>query len=327
MIDSTSSKTKKILLIRYSAIGDIILTTPVARWLKLQLNAEVHFLTDKKNINLLSNNIYIDKIISSTGSIRSDRSMLANEKYSIVIDLHKSRRSRLTTLFWSMPIISFDKLNVKKWLAVNFKMDILPNKHLVDRYAESLKTIGIVNDGQGLDYFMDQTTFVPNLPKSFHALILGAAHFTKRIPLNKCLEIIKESPLPVALLGGKDVADIALLLNNLPNTINFIDKLSIDESAFVLSQAVTVVTGDTGMMHIAAALKKPMIVLWGNTTPEFGMYPYYGDENKIGYINKEVKLSCRPCSKIGFEKCPKGHHKCMNDQVTLDLFSTYNSLV
>jgi ADP-heptose:LPS heptosyltransferase len=313
-------KITKVLFIRYSAIGDIILTTPVARWIKLQLNAEVHFLTDQKNAKLLTNNIYIDKIISSSGSIGKDRSIIADEGYSLIIDLHKSRRSRLTTLFLSIPVISFDKLNVKKWLAVNFKLDVLPDKHLVDRYAESLKPIGIVNDGNGLDYFIPESAVVLNLPNNFHALILGAAHFTKRIPIIKCLEIVRESRIPVVLIGGNDVADLAQTLVQEPNTLDLINKLSIDQSAYVISKAQTVVTGDTGMMHIAAALKKPIIILWGNTIPKFGMFPYYGDNNKINYVNKEVMLSCRPCSKIGFKVCPKGHHKCMNDQVIEGLF-------
>jgi len=319
----TNTKIKtinKVLIIRYSAIGDIILTTPVARWIKLQLNAEVHFLTDVKNAQLLSNNIYIDKIIPSSNSVIRDRSIIVKEEYSLIIDLHKSRRSRLTTLFLSVPVISFDKLNVKKWLAVNFKLDSLPNKHLVDRYADSLKPIGIINDGNGLDYFLPESIRVPNLPTLYHVLILGAAHFTKRIPITKCLEVIKESKIPVVLIGGKDVAEMAQTLANEPNALDFINKLSIDQSAYVLSKAQTIVTGDTGMMHIAAALKKPIVILWGNTTPKFGMYPYYGDNNNIDYISKEVILSCRPCSKIGYKRCPKGHHKCMNDQAIEGLF-------
>jgi ADP-heptose:LPS heptosyltransferase len=72
-----------------------------------------------------------------------------------------------------------------------------------------------------------------------------------------------------------------------------------------------IVTNDTGLMHIASAFHKPIISLWGNTVPEFGMYPYMPGRPQ-GYDVMEVKkLPCRPCSKIGYEKCPKGHFKCM----------------
>jgi heptosyltransferase-2 len=71
------------------------------------------------------------------------------------------------------------------------------------------------------------------------------------------------------------------------------------------------VTHDTGLMHIAAAFGRPIISLWGNTAPAFGMTPYYGDR-PVPYGIMETKgLWCRPCSKIGYEKCPMGHFRCM----------------
>ena len=74
--------------------------------------------------------------------------------------------------------------------------------------------------------------------------------------------------------------------------------------------AASIITHDTGLMHIAAVFNKPIVSIWGNTVPEFGMYPYQVDKSTI----LEVKgLACRPCSKIGYQKCPKGHFKCMND--------------
>ncbi|RTQ44044.1 glycosyl transferase, partial [Hymenobacter gummosus] len=70
----------------------------------------------------------------------------------------------------------------------------------------------------------------------------------------------------------------------------------------------------TGQMHIAAAFRKEIISVWGNTVPEFGMYPFRTEFRAL-----EVEgLGCRPCSKIGYEKCPQGHFRCMRD-IRIDL--------
>jgi ADP-heptose:LPS heptosyltransferase len=91
--------------------------------------------------------------------------------------------------------------------------------------------------------------------------------------------------------------------------------LSLEGSAAVLRQAALVITHDTGMMHIAAAFQKKILSIWGNTVPALGMYPYYGPANPDQNTSFEVEgLSCRPCSKIGHQACPKGHFHCMNRQ-------------
>ena len=127
-------------------------------------------------------------------------------------------------------------------------------------------------------------------------------------------------------MGGKEEKEIGERLNNLypEKIINYCGKININESAYVVKNAACVITHDTGMMHIAAAFKKRIISVWGNTIPEFGMYPYFGSKNTDAELHSniiEVKgLSCRPCSKIGFAKCPKGHFKCMNE-IDLDKIS------
>ena len=100
--------------------------------------------------------------------------------------------------------------------------------------------------------------------------------------------------------------------SGLPTIFNSCGQFSINESAALVKHAYKIITHDTGLMHIAAAFKKEVISVWGNTIPEFGMYPYYGTKNeRRGTITEVKNLSCRPCTKLGFEKCPKGHFKCM----------------
>ena len=117
----------------------------------------------------------------------------------------------------------------------------------------------------------------------------------------------------MVLLGGKDdIQNSALIAKGAgDNVTDLSGKLSLNGSAWVISKSSVVVTPDTGLMHIAAAFQKNIVSLWGNTIPEFGMYPYV-DKGKR--IEMEVKgLKCRPCTKIGFKKCPKKHFRCMND--------------
>lgn len=312
---------KKILIIRFSSIGDIILTTPVIRCVKQQTQAEIHYLVKPNFAHVIEQNPYIDQCISLKEDLQETIQALKQENYDLIIDLQKNLRSYRISFALGVKTVRFDKLNFKKWLYVQFKWDLLPkDKHLIDRYFDALKPIGIVDDGMGMDYTIsaeEDAKAVQIAGKtSFQVLVLGATYFTKRIPEEKCREIIERYPNPTILTGGKDVSALAERLSSLypDRTIDTTGKVSLGVSAALIRHSERIVTGDTGLMHIAAALQKEIIVLWGNTVPQFGMYPYYGHKNNPQHTNKEVlNLSCRPCSKLGFDHCPKGHFKCMKD--------------
>ena len=221
--------------------------------------------------------------------------------------------------------MSFHKLNFEKWLVVNFKINKLPNIHIVDRYFETVKTLGIKNDGRGLDYFIPEKEDVDikTLPTSFHnnyiGFVIGAKYSTKQLPNEKIISICKKINQPVILLGGKEDVEkgnriVSSLKSQATSLIfNACGKYNLNQSASLVKQAKKIITHDTGLMHIAAAFKKEIVSVWGNTIPEFGMYPYYG-ESQISSLKAQVlNLSCRPCSKLGYSKCPKGHFKCMNE--------------
>ena len=199
----------------------------------------------------------------------------------------------------------------------------LPDVHIVDRYMETVKPLGVVNDGKGLDYFItpEDGKSINRLPETFRngyvAFVIGANHNTKKLPVEKIISITKKINFPVVLMGGKeDVAAGEKILSGAqsPNLFNACGKFSLNESAALIKQAAKVITHDTGLMHIAAAFKKEVISVWGNTVPEFGMYPYYGNFEVKNYKSEVANLTCRPCSKIGFDKCPKGHFRCMKEQ-------------
>lgn len=304
----------KILVVRFSSIGDIVLTTPVVRMLKKQLNFEVHFLTKSTYVSLLKNNPYIDSVYQIDNSIAEVITDLQKEAYDYIIDLHNNLRTRILKFRLGVTSRSFKKLNMEKFILTTFKRNSLPKVHIVDRYLATVTNLGIKNDNAGLDLFLSEADRVELrlFPKDYIAFVIGGQHATKILPNKKIVSIIKKAGKPVLLIGGsQDKIRGEQIIVQTEDAINTCGKYSLLQSAFLIQQAHSVITHDTGMMHIAAAFKKKIYSVWGNTVPEFGMYPYKADKNsKI----IEVKgLNCRPCSKIGYDKCPKGHFRCMQE--------------
>lgn len=325
----------KFLIIRFSSIGDIVLTTPVVRCLKKQIaTAEVHYLTKSSFRPILEANPYIDKVHYLKDDLTNVIGELQKEDFDYVIDLHHNLRTLKVKRALGKQAFSFDKLNIEKWLYTSFKWNRMPDRHIVDRYLDTVGSFGVKNDGAGLDYFIPPADEIKlnDIPTSHQAgyvgLVIGAALATKKLPLHKLKEICTAARHPLILLGGPEDADVAAELAAIDpiKIYNACGKFNLNESADLVRRAKLIVTHDTGLMHIAAAFSRPILSIWGNTVPEFGMYPYYGENylynyrpagggGNLPYEMLEVKgLSCRPCSKIGYKKCPKGHFKCMELQ-------------
>ena len=325
----------KILILRFSSIGDIVLTTPVIRNLKTQLDdSEIHYCTKSAYEYLLSSNPYIDKIHKLDGSLSELIKELKAENFDLIIDLHSNLRTRIIKTRLGVKSNTFHKLNFEKWLMVNLKIDRLPNIHIVDRYMNTLRSLDIKPDALGLEYFIPEKDEVPRdwLPETHRAgyvvFAIGGQHSTKKLPLKRMIELCDRINRPVILIGGPEDSAIAeeietfftqeidqdkqehmKRLNKKTIIFNACGKFNVNQSASLIRNSNYVFTHDTGMMHIAAAFKKQVFSIWGNTIPEFGMYPY-----KTKFTIFETRnLSCRPCSKIGYSKCPKGHFKCMNN--------------
>lgn len=328
----------KVLVLRFSSIGDIVLTTPVVRALKVELEgAEVHYCTKEKFRTIIEHNPYIDKVITLKDKISDLISQLKKENYDYIVDLHNNLRTRIIKTFLGKKSSSFDKLNYEKWLMVKFKVNKLPNIHIVERYLDTIKPLGIKGDALGLDYFIPHEDHIKKneLPAPFNdgyvAYAIGGQHETKILPVKRMIELCDKINKPIILLGGPEdfekgktilkffektvhsaeYEESLLQLNKKTVIFNACGKYTLNQSASVIKQADYVFTHDTGMMHVAAALKKEIFSIWGNTIPGFGMYPY---RTKFT-IFENNKLSCRPCSKLGYPKCPLGHFRCMNDLV------------
>jgi len=309
----TNISTTRILIIRFSSIGDIVLTTPVVRMLKQQLDGEVeiHFLTKEKFTGLLSSNPYITKVHTIVKSVQEVLPSLEAIGFDYIIDLHGNIRSSVVKRRLKTLSFTFDKLNLKKWLWVNFGINKMPDKHIVERYLDTAKAFGIKDDGKGLDYFMPSDVVIKNeelktfIQQPFVAFAIGGAHIGKRMGQKKLASLCCAIDYPIVLLGGKEDIEVGnfVLENNSHQMFDATGILSLDESAICLKEAELVITGDTGLMHIASAFNKKIISLWGCTVPEFGMHPYR--PNQASIILEPLGRGKRPCSKLG-NKCKYG---------------------
>lgn len=328
----------KILIIRFSSLGDVVLTTPVPRLLKKKYpNSEIHFITKKIYSSIYNNNINVDKVIEFSNNLFEAYNNLKKENYDLVIDLHNNLRSIFLKFLLFKKTYTYNKEFIRRWIYVNTKI-YLKIKHISISYIETLKMLGIEDDHQGLDLYIDEKEKIlrSNLPKShkneFYVLIIGAKHYTKRLPVKKIIELCDKINKPIILLGGKDDIptsfevekffrtkkkhdDIEKILNKRTSIYNLCGKISIGGSASIVSMAKVVYTNDTGFMHIAAALNKRVVSIYGSTHPQLGFYPYKTNF----FIYQNNKLSCRPCTKIGLSKCPAGHFKCMEEMKFEDI--------
>jgi ADP-heptose:LPS heptosyltransferase len=297
-----------------------VLTSPVVRCLKEQVEeAEIHYVTKKAFLPLLKGNPHINKIHLLDDNLSALTDQLKIENFDYIIDLHRSIRSHLIKSRLKIMSFTFRKVNFQKFLMIRFKINRLPDLHIVDRYLETLKLFDVTNDAKGLEYFIpeDDEVALSDLPSNFHegfvALVTGAQHGTKQMPVEKMVDICRELKLPVVLLGGKREQSVGKEIEEQTeeNVFNAVGKYNINQSASLIRQSRIVISPDTGLMHIASAFKKKILSVWGHTIPEFGMYPYLPDP--ASEIFETKGLSCRPCTKIGKEKCPRGHFRCIND--------------
>ena len=314
--------TLKILVIRFSSIGDIVLTSPVVRCLHEQVEgSEIHFLTKKAYAEIVESNPHVYKVYTIQKRVSEVMTQLKAEHYDYIVDLHNNLRSWQVMMQLRKPFRSLRKLNLKKWMMVRFKLNFLPPVHIVDRYLDAAKAFGIKNDGLGLDFIIppSQNVALSDLPAPFRdgyiGIVIGGKHNTKILPAERVIELCRLIKLPVVLLGGSEDKARGKQVSHADGVMayNACGNYNLMQSASLVQQASAIITNDTGLMHIAAAFQKPVVSIWGNTIPDFGMSPYLVMNGK--QMISEVKgLSCRPCSKIGFDKCPKGHFKCMLDQ-------------
>ena len=322
---------KKILIIRFSSIGDIVLASPVFRCVKKQLpDAEVHFLTKLSYKIVTAANPFIDKSFYYDDNMDELLARLKAENYDHVIDLHNNIRSNKIKRILSVDTHTIDKLTFKKFMLTQLNIDVMPDRHITQRSLDAVLPLGVKDDGGGLDYFIAKEYEVKpdDIPTGhlagFIVIVIGATYFTKRFPVHKIIELCSKINHPIILLGGKEDATNGKIISDTDplKLYNACGKFNISESADIIKKAKLVISNDTGMQYIACALKRPVIALWGGTTPDLDVEPYYGSNflrnlQKPLYENVVLNLKCQPCSKYGLNKCPLDHFNCM-EKINVD---------
>lgn len=318
---------QKILIIRLSSLGDVLLTTPLIRSLKNDNpKTEIQFLVREEYKDAIICNPHISKLIvldraEITAEIKYE---LSRSNYDLIIDLQNNFRSTKLLAGLKCPKVKFKKLSWKKFLLVKFKINKLKDaKSIPERYADTLNNFNL--DDNGLDLFTknQHSSGLTGLNKLI-GFCPGSRHYTKMWTKENYIELGKkiiENGGTVALFGGKNDKQICDEISfNVSGVINLCNENNILQTAADMKMCKTIVCNDSGLMHAACAVNVPVIAIFGSTVKEFGFFPY----RCKNLVLENKSLTCRPCSHIGRQSCPKKHFKCMNE-ITPD--SVYNSLI
>ncbi len=348
MEKSSSIQTpNKILIIRMSSIGDVLLTTPVIRHLKNKFpGSRIDFVIKEEFVDLLKYHPNIDYLFrydknDEVNSLKKIRQQIRNQHYDLILDLHKNFRSYyLAATSGAKQVIRYKKGVIQRFLLVKFKLNryntIIP---IYQRYLNCLNRYETIYDGQGLDIFFDQKTEkrvmenYSNLLNHSSGLTIGIApgakHATKQWTAEGFASVINfligNNNARIVLFGSDADQKIvqSLSINQSPLVLNVCGKLSLLETAALMSHCEIVLTHDSGLMHLATALKKKVVAIFGSTTEELGFFPYTTQH----IIVQNENLKCRPCSHIGRKKCPKGHFKCMKQITAEQVISAIEGLL
>lgn len=311
------SKLNKILIIRLSSLGDILLTTPFIRSLKNQFpKLQIDFLLRQEYSDALINNPYINTLYRYSREKESNKKVLADIKksnYELIIDLQNNFRSKKIKSSLNVLSVSFDKKTIEKFLLVNLKINLLKNaKQIPVRYAQVIENLNLDNDG--IDLF---TQNKPDEKLNRHDNLIGfcpgARHFTKQWPKEYFIELGKkltETGCKVVLFGGRiDKQLCEEISNEIPDSINLANDDDLLQTAANMKMFKAIICNDSGLMHVASSTDTKVVAIFGSTVKEFGFTPY--NCNDLMLENKS--LTCRPCSHIGRSSCPKKHFKCMRE--------------
>jgi len=342
---------KKILIIRFSSIGDIILASPLIRVLYKRFPAsKIDFVVRKQYAELIHyhpglNSIYEFDTRGGFSELHKLAKIIRYNKYDLIIDIHNSLRSRYIRYYsGAKKAVVIDKRILARTMLVRFKKKYYKDfVSVAGRYIEPLKAFGIGNDAKGLEIFIPDET-VSRIsgkmsPLKLHTFkeIVGfcpsAKHATKRWPEERFIEtgirLAHELKAKIAIFGGKSDAALCAMITQGINSksgeeyaVDYSDQFSLLETAAAIKFCDIIVTNDSGLMHIAAAMGKKIVAIFGSTVREFGFFPI-GTEN---IIVERKGLYCRPCSHIGRSSCPEGHFRCMNEILTDDVVNAVKAI-
>jgi len=318
---------KKILIIRFSSLGDIVLSFSLLSTIKENHpEAVIHYLTGEKYYTLLQLNSNINLILYSKSYNRNElREYVKKGVYDVIVDLHKNPLSYYCTIFSGTKVLRLKKDNLKKFLLVNFKLNLLKDVTPVFlKYINSCKQFFRLDDNS---FRISELNFskVPLIKDKYIVIAPCSRHFTKTYPYKRFEQIIKSiSDYKIALVSdnvSNETALCAQLAEHSKNIINYSGKLNYKSLSNVIYFSKLIICNDSGILHLAEAFGKKVVSLFGSTVKEFGFYP----QMKSTVIFENNLLKCRPCSHIGKNYCPRKHFKCMEDISNAKVISEINN--
>ena len=321
---------RRILLIRLSSLGDILLMTPLLNLLRAACpQAQIDVLVKAEYRDLLRAHPGVTRLLtfdsrqSLLGTLRS----LRTDRYDLALDLHRTPRSQL--LLWGLRArrkLVYNKRVLRRALLVRLGWNTLRRITPVpELYAAPLRRLGLTGRLGPPTMHLDpdsteamQAHIARRLPAASHQPLLavapGARWATKRWPVERfaavAQELAREKQAAVVILGGPDEAQLACAVGDKLDVpvVNGAGALSLMDSAVLLSRCRLLISNDSGLMHMATALQVPVVAIFGPTVQEFGFYPFQARSEVVS-----EPLPCRPCSTKGSRRCPRGHHACMQD--------------
>lgn len=316
---------QKILIVRLSSLGDVLLTTPLLRTLKkANPQAQMDFLVREEYKDTLVYNPNISNLIilKRDEPLSETKNLLVQNQYDFVIDLQNNLRSRSLISELNCPKVRFKKFTWRKLLLVKFKINKLHEASSIPlRYASTMVNLKL--DGEGLDLFTNKKPAEKLIGKeNLIGICPGSKHFTKMWPKEYFIELgnkLYENSYQIVLFGGRDDKTICHEISSgIAESLDISNDNDILQTAADMKLCKAIVCNDSGLMHTACAVKVPVAAIFGSTVKEFGFFPY-GCKN---LVLENKSLSCRPCSHIGRSSCPKHHFKCMKEITPQFVFSS-----
>jgi lipopolysaccharide heptosyltransferase II len=321
------NKSPNVLAVRFSSIGDILLTTPLLRAIRhTHPGARITVLTKRAYLPLLSHNPNVYRVLGLAPgrSLTSLATELRGEEYTHLLDLHDNLRSRMLRMLVPGRWRTYPKHRLARALLIYAKRNRYRDRRPVaERYFSAARDLHVLPDGAPPEFFIgpeaagEVTGWLGSLglhpESSIVAVAPGAAHATKRWPVGHwraLIERIVRDGSAVVIVGGPDDAPLAAKLakDGRGRVATAAGAFGLQGTGALLQRARALVSGDTGVMHMASGVGTPVVALFGPTVEAFGFFPY----TKLSTV-LELPLPCRPCSTQGGPRCPLGHHRCLID--------------
>ncbi len=330
-----------ILVVRFSSMGDILLATPLLRAIRTKWpGARVTVLTKRQYVPLVSDNPNVTETFGLTphDTARSVAALVRRVKYSHILDLQGGTRTLPVRLLAPGPWSGYSHRRLARELLIRFKQNrYTEHVPVPERYFEAAADLGVEADGGPLEFFLHPDAEERasawlgragvGTNRALVAVAPGAAHATKRWPVEHWTKLIRQithTGADIVALGGPEDSAVGaeIAVRSGAKVASAAGELGLQETGAVLRRAAALISGDTGVMHMATGVGTPVVALFGPTVRQFGFFPYNAHASVV-----ERHLGCRPCSSHGSAECPLQHHLCMREILPDMVFTTLSRML